>query len=119
MNPVPIFAALLVDLSDAERAQAMVDKNVYSAVIVGLVLAVMGLFSAFILSVRKANSIQDQRVEDMAGLQTKLEALSKDLGSIVKENTQTLFILGQRVEQLAQRKRSAPAVPTPKKESAG
>lgn len=110
-------------VSTAQQAsQAMADKNIYTYVIVTLVSGIVGLFTAFLLQVRKANTVQELRIKDRDAFQEKLDALSRDFqekvdalsrdtGQIVQENTQGMFVLTRAVDELREKKGLKPHTP--------
>lgn len=114
-----LLLATVDALSQAQQAsQTMADKNIYTYVIVTLVSALGGLFTAFLLQVRKTNAVQELRITDRDAVQTKLDTLSRDTMDVVKENTQTMFVLTRAVDELLESKhgrvRPKATLPAPK-----
>lgn len=109
-------------MQTAERGQAMALKDLPTAVIMALVLAVVGLFAWLMLVYGKLNKAQDQRVADKDADRTRSDALAREVLAFMRETSQTVFVLGEKTaetgrkvdelrESLQGKKRAPPAVP--------
>lgn len=80
-------------LAAAERGQAMLLKDRDTAIIIGLVLAVVALFGWVM-------AVMGKRISDLKESKLELAALAKDSVEVVKENSTAMFLSARTNDEL-------------------
>jgi type IV secretory pathway VirJ component len=104
-------SAITDPVGQAQAAQEMLNKNVYTAVIVGLGILVLALGAWVLRLFHALSKIQEQRVTDKDTLGVTQEKriadrdafqtkLSRDIANIIKEYTQANFALTLAVNDI-------------------
>lgn len=94
-----LLAIIPDPLGTAERGQAMALKDLPTAVIMALVLAVVALFAWMMMVYGKLNTAQEQRVSDKDTDRLRSDATLKETTATLTEMSRTIFVLGEKVAE--------------------